>query len=122
MLAKSARTGGFLPDDGALDQPERVFAEHDDEVRRPLSRDIPPEIKERPAPQQSEPDRQAGTYRDDKPPRSTFRRVLHVSLGALLLASAAGGGYLYWDNAPRFETTEDAFIAARQFAIAPKVS
>jgi membrane fusion protein (multidrug efflux system) len=45
-----------------------------------------------------------------------------VSLGALLLAAAAGGGYLYWDNAQRFETTDDAFIAARQFAIAPKVS
>jgi hypothetical protein len=28
------------------------------------------------------------------------------------------GGYLYWDNARYFETTDDAFIAARQFAIA----
>ena len=31
-------------------------------------------------------------------------------------------GYLYWDYARHFETTDDAFIAARQFAIAPKVS
>lgn len=30
-------------------------------------------------------------------------------------------GYLYWDNARHFETTDDAYIAARQFAIAPEV-
>jgi membrane fusion protein, multidrug efflux system len=35
--------------------------------------------------------------------------------------TAAAGGYLYWDYAEHFETTDDAFIAARQFAIAPKV-
>jgi membrane fusion protein (multidrug efflux system) len=34
----------------------------------------------------------------------------------------AGGGYLYWDNARRYEATDDAFIAARQFAVAPKVA
>jgi membrane fusion protein (multidrug efflux system) len=38
----------------------------------------------------------------------------------LVLASASG--YLYWDYARRFESTDDAFVAARQFAIAPKVS
>ncbi len=32
------------------------------------------------------------------------------------------GGYLYWDNAGHFASTDDAFIAARQFTIAPKVS
>jgi hypothetical protein len=35
--------------------------------------------------------------------------------------TTAAGGYLYWDYAEHFETTDDAFIAARQFAIAPKV-
>jgi multidrug resistance efflux pump len=35
--------------------------------------------------------------------------------------TAAAGGYLYSDYAEHFETTDDAFIAARQFAIAPKV-
>ena len=43
-----------------------------------------------------------------------------VGLIALLLAGAAG--YVYWDNASHFESTDDAFIAARQFAIAPKVA
>ena len=38
----------------------------------------------------------------------------------MLLALPAG--YLYWDYTSHFETTDDAFIAARQFAIAPKVS
>src|SRR6201993_4061618 len=31
-------------------------------------------------------------------------------------------GYLYWDFTTHFETTDDAYIAARQFAIAPEVS
>ena len=39
---------------------------------------------------------------------------------ALLLAVAAA--YLYWDHTSHFESTDDAFIAARQFAIAPKVA
>jgi membrane fusion protein (multidrug efflux system) len=32
------------------------------------------------------------------------------------------GGYIYWDYARHFESTDDAFIEARQFAVAPKVS
>ena len=39
---------------------------------------------------------------------------------ALLVAGAAA--YVYWDNSSHFESTDDAFIAARQFAIAPKVA
>jgi membrane fusion protein (multidrug efflux system) len=38
----------------------------------------------------------------------------------VLLALAAG--YLYWDYTSHFEYTDDAYIAARQFAIAPEVS
>ena len=47
---------------------------------------------------------------------------MQVSLAALLLFGAGGGGYLYLDSARHFETTDDAFIAARQFPIAPKVA
>ncbi|HEY2010471.1 MAG TPA: HlyD family secretion protein [Rhizomicrobium sp.] len=57
---------------------------------------------------------------DDKP-RHT-KTLLKASIAALLLATVATGGYLYWDNARRYETTDDAFIAARQFSIAPKVA
>ena len=34
---------------------------------------------------------------------------------------AAALGYLYWDYAGRFQSTDDAFIAARAFSIEPKV-
>ena len=50
------------------------------------------------------------------------RHALAFALGLLLFALAAPAGYLYWDNSRHFETTDDAFIAARQFSIAPKVS
>jgi membrane fusion protein, multidrug efflux system len=50
------------------------------------------------------------------------RRPVVSAIGALLLASALGGGYLYLDHAKRFQSTDDAFIAARQSALAPKVS
>jgi membrane fusion protein (multidrug efflux system) len=40
----------------------------------------------------------------------------------MLLASALGGGYLYLDYARHFQSTDDAFIAARQSSLAPKVA
>jgi membrane fusion protein (multidrug efflux system) len=49
------------------------------------------------------------------------RHPLLVGLGVLSVVVAAAGGYLYLDYANHFEATDDAFIAARQFAIAPKV-
>jgi membrane fusion protein (multidrug efflux system) len=59
-----------------------------------------------------------------KRPRNGFlhRRPVVSAIGAILLASVLGGGYLYLDNAERFQSTDDAFIAARQFSLAPKVS
>jgi membrane fusion protein (multidrug efflux system) len=61
--------------------------------------------------------------RGDKPPRKLLRRhPFAIVIGAILLLLAAAGGYLYWNYAQHFESTDDAFIAARQFAIAPKVS
>jgi membrane fusion protein (multidrug efflux system) len=50
------------------------------------------------------------------------RRPLISAIGAVLLASTLAGGYLYLDYARHFESTDDAFIAARQSALAPKVS
>jgi membrane fusion protein (multidrug efflux system) len=65
--------------------------------------------------------------KDEKPPeksRKSFLRrhplVAGAGLIALLVAGAAT--YVYWDNSSHFESTDDAFIAARQFAIAPKVA
>jgi membrane fusion protein (multidrug efflux system) len=50
------------------------------------------------------------------------RRPVVSAIGAILLASVLGGGYVYLDYAERFQSTDDAFIAARQFSLAPKVS
>jgi membrane fusion protein, multidrug efflux system len=50
------------------------------------------------------------------------RRPIVSAIGAMLLASALGGGYLYLDCARHFQSTDDAFIAARQSSLAPKVS
>ena len=64
-------------------------------------------------------DRQDG----DDPRNGLLRRhPLAFLLGLLLLILVAAAAYLYWDYAKHFESTDDAFIAARQFAIAPKVS
>jgi membrane fusion protein, multidrug efflux system len=90
------------------------------ELSHPLLREMPRETQRRGTP--SAPDRHAAIPLRRTPRNGGFRRLLALSLGALLLASVAGGGYLYWDNASHFETTDDAFIAARQFTIAPKVS
>jgi membrane fusion protein (multidrug efflux system) len=122
MPAEPDATTTLLPRDDVLDpRPERIPARQERDAGRPLSRDIPRESR-RSVPPPSEPERQAETLGDDKPRRNKTRRALRASLAALLLASAAGGGYLYWDNARRYETTDDAFIAARQFAVAPKVA
>ena len=60
--------------------------------------------------------------RHDKPPRGMLRgHPLAFVGGLILLFVALPAGYVYWDYASRFETTDDAFIATRQFTIAPKV-
>jgi membrane fusion protein (multidrug efflux system) len=117
LQAEDIRTAGSV---AVRDLPERDTERgsvHDEgEISRPLSRDIPRETREQPAPPAH------ATGKGGAPRKGASRRPLALLLGALLLASVAGGGYLYWDNASHFETTDDAFIAARQFAITPKIS
>src|SRR6202171_4623082 len=50
------------------------------------------------------------------------RRPIAVAMGSVLFVLAVAGGYVYWSYASRFQSTDDAFIAARQIAIAPKVT
>lgn len=60
--------------------------------------------------------------RASEPRRGLLRHHPVASVvGSVLLTTAAGLGYLYLDHAWRFQTTDDAFIAARQFSIAPQV-
>jgi membrane fusion protein (multidrug efflux system) len=57
-------------------------------------------------------------------PGTEFLRAHPIlfAIGLLLFAIACLGGYLYWDYVRHFESTDDAFVAARAFPIAPKVS
>ena len=50
------------------------------------------------------------------------RHPFAVPFAGIVLRCLWPVAILYWDDARHFETTDDAFIAARQFAIAPKVS
>lgn len=50
------------------------------------------------------------------------RRWPALALGLVALVPVAAGGDLYWDNAGHFQSTDDAFIAARSFSIAPEVA
>ena len=60
--------------------------------------------------------------RGDEPRKRMLRRRSFALVGGLILLFVVlPAGYLYWDSASHFESTDDAFIAARQFAIAPKV-
>ncbi|HEY2227516.1 MAG TPA: biotin/lipoyl-binding protein, partial [Xanthobacteraceae bacterium] len=64
----------------------------------------------------------ADDERRDESHKGMLRRHPFAFLGGLiLLAVLLPAGYLYWDYASHFESTDDAFIAARQFTIAPKV-
>jgi len=49
------------------------------------------------------------------------RRPVLAPVGLIALIFAAAAGCLYWDYAGHFESTDDAFVAARQFSIAPEV-
>jgi membrane fusion protein, multidrug efflux system len=80
----------------------------------------------KPAESEAKPDPQPDAREEKsspKPRRGLLRRhpfLIPLGLAALLLAAAAG--YLYWDHTAHFESTDDAFIAARQFAVAPQVA
>jgi membrane fusion protein (multidrug efflux system) len=72
----------------------------------------------------SQTDRGEGPQTDvQRQNRSLLRRRPVVSaVGAFLLTSIVGGGYVYFDHLGHFESTDDAFIAARQSSLAPKVT
>ncbi|WP_349961502.1 HlyD family secretion protein [Rhizobium sp. ZPR3] len=49
-------------------------------------------------------------------------RLRMLLIGGSALAAAAVVTFIYWDNASHYESTDDAFIAARQYAITSRVA
>jgi membrane fusion protein (multidrug efflux system) len=91
------------------------------------SRDLPEDVSEDRVRPRTAPEREQQAEEEkegiDQARASFLRRNPYVvAIGVALLVVVAVGGYLYWDNARHFETTDDAFIEARQFAVAPKVA
>jgi membrane fusion protein, multidrug efflux system len=94
---------------------------------------VPPRARREP-PGHEQPNVDSPPLHDDRhsdhavPPKDSARRDLlrkrpfASALALLVLISGGAVGYLYWDNAQHFQSTDDSFIAARQFAIQPKVS
>jgi membrane fusion protein, multidrug efflux system len=96
-------------------EPYGPAADEADRVRTPARREQPFEEDEEIEPEERV---AAGETR-----KSWLRRhPIAVVFALLCLALALPAGYLYWDYTSHFETTDDAYIAARQFAIAPEVS
>jgi membrane fusion protein, multidrug efflux system len=87
----------------------------------------------KPAEKEGEPAKEPASKEDKPPakdtkapekPRKSFlsRHPLMAGAGLLALVLAGIAAYVYWDHTSHFESTDDAFVAARQFAIAPKVA
>ncbi|ACL55356.1 HlyD family secretion protein [Methylobacterium nodulans] len=61
--------------------------------------------------------------RGEKTPSPIRRHPVWFALGAILLVATGAAGFWYWlVFVHPYESTDDAFVAARQFSVAPKVS
>jgi membrane fusion protein, multidrug efflux system len=114
------------PDEGPVSDTAEARAT-EKEARGPRAEDA----KEMRAPARERPDDGGAPDGKLEPPqqgkgeqRQGFlrRHPVAVTVGGVLLVLAAVCGYIYWDYASHFEETDDAFIEARQFSVAPKIS
>jgi membrane fusion protein (multidrug efflux system) len=103
----------------AVSRPNAQPSNAEVKARAPLPGESPGEWTEWPAQPEEE---QPQATRKNRRKGFLKRRPVVFAIGAMLLASILGGGYAYLDDAERFQSTDDAFIAARQSALAPKVS
>jgi membrane fusion protein (multidrug efflux system) len=101
------------------DRPNAKPAKRAVKMRAPLPPESPGEWIDWPAQPVDEQPQATG-----KKPRNSLlhRRPVLYAIGAMLLAAVLVGGYVYLDYAEHFQSTDDAFISARQSALAPKVS
>src|SRR5262245_50875467 len=112
-----------LPSRGVAGQPSMHAENEIVRARVPAPREHPGERRiVEVAPEREDQDVEPDRQRGDEPRASLLRRHSFTFLiGLILFIVVTTGGYLYWDYARHFESTDDAFVAARQFPIAPKV-
>jgi membrane fusion protein, multidrug efflux system len=118
-------------EDNVLERDDLALADLEPPQSAPTSRGpgIKPDIAmrapspgENPAGRQPAPPEAARATARERRNGVLLRRPVMSAIGTLLLAITLGGGYVYLDQARHFESTDDAFIAARQSPLAPKVS
>ena len=112
--------------------PETVGAERPADAEAPDASGGEPVARQSPAGEKPQVEKPQAEEKTAKPPskeapapkkKGFIRRHPYMTaLGLVVALLAAFGGYIYWDHTGHFESTDDAFIAARQFAIAPKVN
>ncbi len=96
-----------------------------DETSRAPRLDEPRALKESREPPQREaaPSQDDGSAKETKRPNVLRRHPVWFVLGGIVLIALGVAGYFYWLTALHpYESTDDAFVDARQFAVAPKVS
>jgi membrane fusion protein (multidrug efflux system) len=117
-------------DDGVLERGERAALEagvspatQEPSWQRATTTDVTAKVPAPKNPEQPQP-RNDNAPSIAKPAEKGFlrRRPVLSAIGTLLLVSVLGGGYVYVDQAGHYQSTDDAFVAARQSSVAPKVS
>jgi membrane fusion protein (multidrug efflux system) len=82
----------------------------------------PPEAKPPPDKRPQQPDEQAQASSKKPSLRERIREHwMLASVAGCVLVVALIGGIAYWLNVRHYESTDDAFVAARSFSVAPKV-
>jgi membrane fusion protein (multidrug efflux system) len=100
LLAVDAQTRERGP---SAEQPQRA-------------KDAPPPNPDPPRDAKDQPEKPAPSLRD-----RLREHWLLATAGALVLLAAIVGGLLYWLEVRHYESTDDAFVAARSFSVASKV-
>jgi membrane fusion protein, multidrug efflux system len=128
---EAQRPDSRLAESGSARRPDNTVADAPAAVPAPPQRGERPaaEPKVRPASEpkapvsESEAKPHEPSQMGEKERKGWLRRhPLGAAFALLFLVLAGAAGYIYWDHTSHFESTDDAFIAARQFAIAPQVA
>jgi len=107
----------------ALPEEGPAAAERSETATRSRAPESTPRPRPTIAPREAEVERAAAPEPNHAAPRRQRNRRAGMTVaGVAAAALLAAVGYVDWDYGSRFESTDDAFIAARQFAVAPKVA